>query len=435
VNLTSLATAPGGAYSTFAVTYADDTAIKISTIGDDDLLVTGPNGFSSLVTLVSTTSPNDGPLRGATYRVDAPGGVWDPSDNGTYTISMRGNEVSDTGNVFVAEGTLGTFEINLHDTTSPTATLSTPAPVNGSATTTFTITYSDNFAMKLSSLDSADIQITGPNSFSQTATFVGANQLTNTTSLIATYRINAPGGAWDALDSGTYTISMRAGQVSDISTLPVPTGSLGTFSVNIADTQAPTASVDAATLTAAAANYTFTITYSDNVAINLLTLDSSDITISGPNGFSASATYIGPNTTGNGSPRIATYRIAGPGGAWDLADNGEYFITLNNAQVADTTGNTVSAGVLASFSVAIADTAAPSASATAADLTSEGGSTYQFTITWGDNLLVNLSSLDSSDLVIVAPDSSLLPVTLVGADSDINASSITANRPCSPALS
>jgi len=86
VNTASVAVAPGGASSTFLATYVDDSGIKISTIGDGDMLVRGPNGFSSSVTLVSTTSLSDGPVRGAKYRFDAPGGLWESSDNGIYSI-------------------------------------------------------------------------------------------------------------------------------------------------------------------------------------------------------------------------------------------------------------------------------------------------------------------------------------------------------------
>ncbi|HEV8605071.1 MAG TPA: M12 family metallo-peptidase [Tepidisphaeraceae bacterium] len=425
--VSSTATGPGGTYSTFSVTYADDSAIKISTIDDADFLVTGPNGFSSPVTLLSVTSPNDGPLRGATYRVDAPGGHWDLLDNGAYSIIMQANQVSDTLNTFVAAGALSTFLVNLNDTSTPTASLTAPTIVNGTATSTFTITYSDNIAIKLTSLDSADIQITGPNSFSQTATFVGANQFTNGSPLIATYRLNAPGGLWDALDSGTYTISTRTGQIADTTGNGVAAISLGTFPVNIPDVLAPTASLTTASnLTSNSTNYTFTITYSDNVAINLSTLDSSDILITGPNGFSASATYVGANILTNGSPRIATYRIAGPGGAWDLFDNGAYSISLNNNQVADTTANFVPGESLGSFTVLIPDVAVPHATLSASNITSPGAATHEFTITYTDNFLIDISSLDSSDLTILAPDGSTISVTLVQLDSNINASTITA---------
>jgi len=141
------------------------------------------------------------------------GSEYVPEDAVRDNLGFSGRYVSVANgrtDVFVAEGMLGTFVMSLHDTTAPTATLSAPAPVNGTAWTSFTVSYSDNLKVNLSSIDSADIQITGPNSLSQTATFVGANQLENSSTIVATYRINAPGGAWDALDSGTEALDADA---------------------------------------------------------------------------------------------------------------------------------------------------------------------------------------------------------------------------------
>jgi glucose/arabinose dehydrogenase len=123
------------------------------------------------------------------------------------------------------------------------------------------------------------------------------------------------------------------------------------------DTVIPTASVSAAVLsTAGTTPYSFTVTYTDNVAVNRSTIDSTDIQVTGPSGFTQIATLTSVNQPGNGTPLIATYTITAPGGAWDSADNGTYSIAMQPAQVTDTSGNAVAAATLGTFAVTVPTT-------------------------------------------------------------------------------
>jgi predicted outer membrane repeat protein len=106
-------------------------------------------------------------------------------------------------------------------------------------------------------------------------------------------------------------------------------------------------------LTAGGGSATVTVTYTDNTAINVATLGTGDIKVTGPGSFSATPTFVSVTPSGNGSPRVATYTFTPPGGTWDLADIGSYSIVLQAGQVADTSGNAVPAGVIGSFSVAL----------------------------------------------------------------------------------
>ena len=93
----------------------------------------------------------------------------------------------------------------------------------------------------------------------------------------------------------------------------------------------------------------FSIRYADNTGIDTSSLDDQDLTVTGPNGFSAAAFLVAVDTTSNGTPRFATYRFTPPGGSWDLADNGAYSISMNEAEVSDTGGAVVPAGVIATL--------------------------------------------------------------------------------------
>jgi hypothetical protein len=103
----------GGASYQFTVTYADNKALKVSTLGTGDVKVIGPNGFSQNATFVSVNNNTNGTPRTATYKIAAPGGFWDSIDNGNYTIKLQGNQVSDAGGNFAAAATVGTFNVNV----------------------------------------------------------------------------------------------------------------------------------------------------------------------------------------------------------------------------------------------------------------------------------------------------------------------------------
>jgi hypothetical protein len=104
-------TMPDVASYRFTVTYTDNVAVDVSTIDSADVVVTGPNGYRSVASLVSVDVAGNGTPRVATYSVNAPGGVWTQADNGQYTVTMLGNAVGDTEGAFVAVRDLGAFNV------------------------------------------------------------------------------------------------------------------------------------------------------------------------------------------------------------------------------------------------------------------------------------------------------------------------------------
>jgi Tol biopolymer transport system component/Ca2+-binding RTX toxin-like protein len=94
------------------VTYADSAAISANSIGSNDLFVTGPRGFSQFATFVSKSEQTDNRIISAKYRISAPGTGWDPSESGTYFVSLPNGAVQDATGDAVPGATLGTFQIN-----------------------------------------------------------------------------------------------------------------------------------------------------------------------------------------------------------------------------------------------------------------------------------------------------------------------------------
>lgn len=103
----------GAATISIEVTYADLGDIAISSIDISDLIITGPTGALT-VSSVSLSAVSDAPVVTATYIVNAPGGSWDASDDGTYTVMLATDAVTDaTGNSSGAAVAIGGFDVGV----------------------------------------------------------------------------------------------------------------------------------------------------------------------------------------------------------------------------------------------------------------------------------------------------------------------------------
>ena len=75
--------------------------------------------------------------------------------------------------------------------------------ISGSSSYRFSVTYSDNALVAGGTIGDQDLQVSGPNNFSQLAQLVSFNPARDSSSMTAIYRIDAPNGIWDAKTSGT----------------------------------------------------------------------------------------------------------------------------------------------------------------------------------------------------------------------------------------
>jgi len=141
-------------------------------------------------------------------------------------------------------------------------------------------------------------------------------------------------------------VNRTDGVAADIGAVEAPSPGLPVASV----TSLPNVLVAGGTV------YEFLITYKDETAINVSTLDNLDIRITGPNGYNQLAKFVKTDVAGNGTPRVATYSMAIPGGSWNGADAGIYSVSLEANQVADTTAKFAVGGTLGSFKVDLPNT-------------------------------------------------------------------------------
>ena len=102
--------AASSASQTITVVYTDNVAVNAASITPANITVTGPAG--GLTVTSATASDGNGPTVTAIYTVAAPAGGWATNDNGSYSIALNANQVSDTsGNV--AGAAFGSFTVNI----------------------------------------------------------------------------------------------------------------------------------------------------------------------------------------------------------------------------------------------------------------------------------------------------------------------------------
>ena len=255
-------------------------------------------------------------------------------------------------------------------------------PEIGASSYSFTIDYSDNSAIDVSTIGTSDVSISGPGAMAITT--ATPDDLSDGTPRLVTCTATPPSGAWDSGDNGTYTITMNGSEVGDDGApqLFVPAGTLGTFDV-AADNTAPFVSdslaEDVIFSDFGDTIYTFTIEYSDVGGIDVSSIGTSDVTVRDPS--LTPLTVTGATVpSGNGSPKMATYTVTPPGGSWDATDAGTYTIELNASEVLDVLGASVpGANPLTTFDVA------DSPSISISDVTSSegdsGSTAFDFAVT------------------------------------------------------
>jgi hypothetical protein len=363
---------------TFTVTYTDDVAMNYSTINGNNNAVSvtgnliGGGTTNPTVTFVSATPTSNAASIIATYHFTAPGGQWDPSDNGSYQVIMNANQVYNTAAHAVPGGPMsnGQFTVNVPPPSATTSVASggvhnvvqstPPEP----AVYTFTVTYADGAPIVYSTVNGNNSAITvsgaltAGGTVNPTVTFVSATPTSNASSIVATYQFTAPGGGWDQADNGNYTVSIAANQVQNVNGTYVAAGTVGTFQVGIpvfltvvnTNDSGPGSLRDAMAQAAAGTPTPYSISFSNSTAggaVNFYdgTLHTIALT------STASTTSVLPATVGplsiNGPG--ANLLTISAGGLGRLIADGSPTLTINSVKL---TG-----GAVAGFGGAIFETA------------------------------------------------------------------------------
>ncbi len=233
----------GSLPQTITVTYSDDVAVDPATIDSGNISASGPNGYNQPVTFISSSGTGlPGSPIVAVYSLDAPADGWAGSNDGTYYIVANPDSLADTSGNPIAVGAIGAFTLDI-DVAPPVAELlSFNITTATSAAYPINVAYADASGIDLSTLNSADFQVIGPNGYNQPVTYSGytlsttqSNILGITSPVIASYYLAAPIGGWTAAYNGTYTVVVQANAVADSAPAPnfMAAGNIGTFNVAV----------------------------------------------------------------------------------------------------------------------------------------------------------------------------------------------------------
>jgi len=199
------------------------------------------------------------------------------------------------------------------------------------------------------------------------------------------------------------------------------------------DTTRPTATVQSTdSADYGETSFEFTMSYADNVAVDSSDIGTGDVAVTGP-GFNQTATYVSKSTSSDTSPITATYRITPPGGSWNAADNETYTISMQSNQVSDTSDNYVTSGSKGTFVVNVTgpDTTRPTATVQSTDSADYGETTFEFTMSYADNVAVDSSDIGTGDVVVTSPGFSQT-ATYVEKSTSSDTSPITATYRITP---
>lgn len=164
--------------------------------------------------------------------------TWTTTNSAVAVVDSEGHLRATGAGSATITAILGTLSasttLTVTDSRRPTATLaSAPGVIVPSGPSTFKVRYADDAAVRIGTIGHGDVRVVGPNGFSQFPTLVSVDAVSNGTPRVATYRVDPPGGSWDRLESGTYTIELTGFQVGDGSGRWAAPGPLGSFTVSI----------------------------------------------------------------------------------------------------------------------------------------------------------------------------------------------------------
>ena len=376
---------------TFKVTYTDNTAIDVTAIDRNDVIVTAPNGTVLPATLVSTEDTNgDGTVVSAIYSVAAPGGSWQ-SDRGGYKVAIAAGQVKDINGNAVAAVALGNFNLNFTHTASPTGVIRIEAEDYKAGTNgvEYFDKEVDNFGNAYRVNEGVDLEATGDTAgggfnigwtnpgeyltydvnIPKTSNYELVLRLANADNFNKkidvviggqTYiaEVGTTGGFQDYVDVVLPNVALTAGIQELRLNIESENVNINYIQLEakapVIDKTAPTAKLDTTALikqSNSAGAAVFAVTFTDNMAINSATIGADDITVTAPDGTTLPVTAIDVNTPGNGTPRTATYSVPAPGGKWDAADKGEYTVKINAGSVTDTNNNAIAASTLGKIAI------------------------------------------------------------------------------------
>jgi len=271
------------------------------------------------------------------------------------------------------------------------------------------ITLTDSAGIDASSITTDNITVTNVMTGTQlTVTSAGLSPSDGSgTTDVATYDVAAPDadGFFSSADNGTYSVLLGLNQIYD------PDGDeaaqvSGSFNINItpAGELPPAATITPpATVTTGAASVNVAVTYQATAGngdlINVGTINTGNITVTGPNGALA-VTAVNISPTSDAGTVTATYTVAAPSGVFVTANDGAHTTVLNpNEPVEDTNGQAaVSSATAATFAIEVPSALVATISSPASVTVAQPAESVSIVFT--DPSGINLATITTNNIVV-----------------------------------
>jgi hypothetical protein len=200
------------------IKFAGRTPIDPSSITGATTTVTAPNGYSENGALHQLIDTGGGTYV-AVFSFLARGGLWDYSDNASYTLSINANTVRDSSGRYVNGGPYKTYGLWFNN---PAATVTNAFAVPDRFD--LVIRFHDNVAIDPSTITVNAISITGPVAMTTTLVSIVNDPISGKR---AVFRITPTSGTFV---NGHYTVTINPNQVRDTEGFAVRSGMLARYS-------------------------------------------------------------------------------------------------------------------------------------------------------------------------------------------------------------
>jgi hypothetical protein len=325
----------------YAVTYSDDVALDVSTIGTGNTELYGPHGLVATGEFQHLSDLGNGRYK-AYYTAKIAQISTSYLNTGTYDIVTRPAQVFDTSGYSVPAFGLGQY---WYWNDAPAAQL-VSSVVNGGTSWTVKMRYSSPYGINASSVgrlagDVRALQIGQP-STPYLGTISGTPAVAADGSVMATYTIMAPAGGWRPYD-GSYSLNyFGTGHVTDQHGKAITGG----YIIQMPDwsLSSPTASVQSNTRVDAS-TWDVTVRITDDVALNYWSVLNDAVmevsTLSGFHAMLAVQSYVQ-----QGNAWVVTYRLHSTSGA---LTPGHYYLRNVPQGVWDNAGHSMPGQELLAF--------------------------------------------------------------------------------------
>jgi uncharacterized delta-60 repeat protein len=362
-------------------------------------------------------------------------------DGAAAAVDANGNIVAVGSSFEAADPTLTAVRyLPSEGITAPTAELiSSPELTHsGENQELLSVTYSSSEGLDPNSLQDGNLTVTSASNSNDTLpTYYLSSKQNADGSVTVVYQIQKDysGHYFDALDNGTYTVSIGEGAVYDLAGAAVPAGTMGTFNINIAmpagGITGPTATLNSTEInTVDVTDQTISINFSTSIGIDANSFGG-QLEVTGPTGFDQFASYQSETSNADGTV-TATYDLQHDDshGVFSAADNGKYTVSIPAGAVQDMDGNNSVAATLGTFEVTVPGVptgdAGPTAILQASDLTDPNATSETFTVTYKGNYAIATNTLDDNDVTVSGPNGESLNATFVSSTANSDGSTTAA---------